>query len=1399
MKHLIAKTKTMTNRILLISLFLMHFMQVTGQQPVIQFSHLSIRDGLPHNQINCIYKDSKSRVWFGTIAGLARFDGNEFKIYKSRAADSTSIGDNDIRSIIEGPDGMLWVESRVGFEIYDPKTDKFDRNVWDNLRGFSIPEDNVKAIKKGKSGYWLISKKTGLYYCDNKTKKAVYIGHILNNGHTIDASTISDVTEGVNNQLWIVHVNGGIEILDQKTHRVVRRINVFSNRNVGSEIDSYRIFIDRQGEAWLYDNAGSSGVYRISPKNYEIFRITKSSPGIRLNSNMVAGIIQDRENRIWVATDHGGINIIDKSTRSVKYIVNKDDDAKSLSQNNISSIYFDNSGTVWIGTYRRGVNYFHPGVVKFEVLKHEANSNSLIYNDVNAMVDDGAGNLWIGTNGKGLSRYNLAAKTFTHFQHQQGSENSLSNDAIVRLYTDRQRKLWIGTYAGGLDFFENGKFSHYRNDITNKNSLSDNRVSGMLEDSQQRFWVITMGGGINLFDRKNGRFKALTVQTKEIQSNYVFDLIEDTKGNIWFGTGYGLTLFEKTSGKFKTFRRIAGNTNSLINNSINTLEVDTKGRIWIGTREGLSVYDHGKGKFQNYTVESGLPDNNIQSIERISDSEFWVGTSNGLSKILVSGQNDIALRFVNFDESDGLQGKEFNRNASAKLSNGMLAFGGADGINIFNPSNIRTIKENSRLVFTDLFLFNKEVNVDEKIDGTVVLPTVLSSTKQITLKSYQNVFSIGFTSLNYIEPHKVKYQYMMDGFDKEWVPADNKLRKATYTNLDPGTYTFKVRASDADGLWKGKPIELQIRILPPFYKSSIAYLIYIFLFGSSLYLIRRRGIQKIRSQFEAEQEKKEIQRIIEQERLEVLRVRELDAMKIKFLTNISHEFRTPLALIMAPIEKMRKLAEADSNLGAHITMIQRNARRLLNLVNQLLDLRRMELKELTLQGRKGDLVPFVKEIVHSFKDLAEQKNIELIFTSGLEQLNISFDHEKIERILFNLLSNAFKFTYQDGKIAVSLEVSLERETIEVAVSDNGIGIPLENQDRVFDSFFQNDIPESIINQGSGIGLSISLEFAKLHGGDIKLESEIGVGSCFTLVIPLEHSALQHDKHEEKIAEVNVHDHAKQQLLKKNEQSAKKYTVLIVEDDPDFRFYLKENLSEKYNLIEASNGKSGWQKALFYHPNIVVSDVSMPEMDGLELCKKIKGDDRTMDVPVVLLTANNDHEHQVSGLASGANDYITKPFSFEILISKLDNLLYQQESFKKTYKKTVEVKPLEIVVETPDEKFLQEVVHHIEKNISNVNFSVDELSSLVLVSRVTLYKRIVNLTGKTPLDFIKSYRLKRAAQLLEKNSFTISQICYKVGFKTTKNFVKSFKAEFNVIPSRYLESKNGESSAAEDDE
>ncbi|HVS95913.1 MAG TPA: response regulator, partial [Puia sp.] len=756
----------------------------------------------------------------------------------------------------------------------------------------------------------------------------------------------------------------------------------------------------------------------------------------------------------------------------------------------------------------------------------------------------------------------------------------------------------------------------------------------------------------------------------------------------------------------------------------------------------------------------------------------------------------------------------------------------------------------------------------------------LTETGHITLTHRDNVFSIEFASLGYIPNATNRYAYRLDGFNRNWLITDGKIRKATYTNLDAGDYVFRVKASDEDGLWYDKEATLRITVLPPWWKTGLAYTVYILLLAASLLLARRMVLRRAKMRF-----------ALENERRETRRMHEMDLMKIRFFTNMSHELRTPLSLILAPVDKL--LANGpQSDSRRQYEMIRRNARRLLHLVNQLLDFRKMEEGELKLHLREGDVVRFVRDTALSFVDLAERKNIAFSLNEAGGPLITRFDHDKMERILFNLLSNAFKFTPENGSVTVDVHAEHTRQPhhgtiapgqrqeealLSISITDTGIGIEPDKQQKIFQRFFQNEVPDTILNQGSGIGLSITQEFVRMHGGRLTVESKVDKGSRFTVLFPFKEAGTPASPvatggemmtEEDDFEPVAGEDHFAAGIdgangsfgpngsfaanasfgtngshgansspgtngapganasfgtngshgansspgtngipgangshnpngsngpgaakpARVNQAPKNAPTILIVEDNEDFRFYLKDNLRDRFKIIEASDGREGWKKVLSAHPQLVVSDISMPHMDGIQLCRKIRTDERTRQIPVILLTAMSGESIELEGLQTGATDYISKPFNFEVLLSKIRNVVEYNETVRKTWQRRVEAGPVPVEMKSPDEVFLREVLAYIEEHIGDPDLSVEALSQQFHASRSTFYKRLVLLTGKTPVEFIRHIRLQRAAELLEKSQLTVAEVAYTVGFNNPKYFTQYFKSAFDCIPSAYRAGK-----------
>lgn len=1353
---------------------------VHGQPSQYQFSRIDINAGLSNNQVNAILKDKKGFMWFGSMSGLNRYDGYKCKIFRHNSRDTTTLSDDYISRLFEGPAGTIWAETRNGFNVYDPVTESFNRNTAQCLQRLSLPVLPINAIVKDPIGdYWFLLGNRALYRHSSPGNETVLVYQVPANEPGIASFAFDN-----NSDFWIIRSTGELQKLDHRTRKISATNTELQNHFKNDSLN-YSLFIDGQNEIWVYASMLPLGVIHYSPSSGLVEHISTGSGPYRLNNDIVVSILQDNKGKIWISTDHGGINVIDKTKRSIDYILNKAEDDKTLAQNSITTTYKDNAGIVWVGTFKKGISYYHENIIRFPLVRHlPSDPNSLLYNDINRFVEDQKGNLYIGTNGGGLIYYNRQTGKFNHFVHNAYDPNSLSSDVIVDMHMDSQGKLWIGTYFGGLDCFDGKKFTHFRNDPAIPTSITENRIWEIFEDSSGSLWIGTLAGGLDRYDRKTNTFYHFKAgQPNSVHSNYISAITSDDEGNLWIGTAWGVDVREKNTGKFVHYINDPANTATLSNDNVISIFKDSRGIMWIGTRDGLNGYISKSKSFIQFRVDDGLPDNAILNIVEDDLHNLWISTPNGLSNIIVAASGrKLSIQCKNYNEKDGLQGRAFNENAALKTRAGELIFGGPNGFNVFNPRNIIIEKNSFPVVLTDLQVFNKTLQVGEKLDQRVVLPQSLSEAKKIVLKYSENVFSIEFAALNYSSPEKNRYAFMLEGFNKDWLYTDGIERKVTYTNIDPGTYYFKVKASNKDGIWNDQPTTLQVVILPPFWKTPWAFILYVLIVAGGLWLARRITVDRAHMRFE-----------INQQRREAERVHALDMMKIKFFTNVSHEFRTPLSLILSPLDKILKNT-SDPDLKKQLGLIHRNAKRLLNLVNQLLDFRKLEVQEFKANLTIGDIAAFIRDISCSFSDISEKKDIKLTYTSELNSLEAYFDKDKLEKILFNLLSNAFKYTPAYGEVNVHVKLLSENngpgeeERISIEVRDTGIGIPADKHDRIFERFFQHEVPDNMLSQGSGIGLAITREFVKVLSGSISVQSEPEKGTCFTVILPIKKTrdfipGLVKDE---------LPNLQNESALAAEEESGlnhnKKTTILLVEDNEDFRFYLKDNLRQDYNVVEAVNGREGWEKVKQLQPDLVVSDIMMPYMNGIELSRKIKTDPYTSHVPVILLTAMATEEMQLEGYKTGVNDYITKPFTFELLQYRIRNILLQRKQLRKNFQKQIDINPGEITITPVDEQFMKQALQVVEKNLSNTDFSVEDLSRELFMSRVSLYKKLLSLTGKTPLEFIRVMRLKRGAQLLEKSQMSISQIAYEVGFNNPKVFTRYFKEEFKVLPSQYQSSK-----------
>jgi len=1340
-----------------------------AQQEEFRFSRLNINHGLSHNYVSSFLKDSRGFVWVGTSSGLNRFDGYSVRVFRNDLRDTSTISNNFINSMFEDPDGRIWVYSTTGstdINIFDPATERFSHRSQPFLKQYGIPEGGITDIFHDSGGrFWFAHQSQGLFRYSPRFKTSLPARYLPEGEQITLPTSISHIAEDRKGNIWIILKNGAVQRMDAETLKV-EYVNTYLRDLYKKNDSEFKIVIDDDGDLWIFCYNANLGVIFYDVAKDKFTHINEHSPNIRLNNSIVRGIAQDNLGYVWVATDHGGLNVIDKEKQTIRYQLHNPSDEKSLAQNSINCMYKDRDGIIWLGSFKQGVSYYHESIVRFPLFREL---------DVNTFVEDSKRNVWLGSNGKGLIYWDRDKGTFNSFRHNVNDANSLSADVIVSMTKDRDQSLWVGTYFGGLNKFDGKKFTNYMHNPSDPQSIADESVWELLEDSRGNLWIGTLQGGLDMFDRKSNIFRHYrNGDDNSIKTNYVTVIEEDSNGNIWVGTGFGIDVLERETGRFVHYATDPTNPNSLSNNSILWIHEDSRKLIWVGTLEGLNVFDPATRTFKTLRTEDGLPHNTILTILEDNAGNLWMSTPNGISNLMISGEdNKLRFSFKNYDESDGLQGKQFNDNSALKTSDGQLIFGGVNGFNMFRPEDIRMNMLKPRVILSDFHVMNKSVRAGEVIDGKLVLPQAINMTDYIELAHNQNAISVEFAALSYIHPEKSQYQYIMEGSDKEWVTTSGMSRRATYTNLDPGDYTFRVKAANNDGIWSDEAVTLHITILPPFWKTSTAFVLYFFTVLGILLMTRRLIQQRERMKF-----------AIEQERREAQRMHDLDLMKIKFFTNVSHEFRTPLTLILTPIEKMLKTTD-DEHRG-QMELIHRNARRLLNLINQLLDFRKLEVQEIKFNPSEGDVIRFVKETAHSFTDLSEKKNIGFSFQSSIESLEMIFDEDKLEKILFNLLSNAFKFTPENGHVSVDVDLKSEGDMrwLDIRVEDTGIGIAPENQEKIFDRFFQNDVPRSMVNQGTGIGLSIVKEFVRSFEGTIRVVSEPNKGSTFIVELPVREISTHTSPEVAVVHDESPLEHVHELAGTGERPLHRKPVLMLVEDNEDFRFYLKDNLKLHYEVVEAKNGKEGLRFAKQHLPDLIVSDVMMPEMNGIEFCKAIKENPNLSHIPVILLTARMAEEQKMEGFEAGADDYVTKPFSFEILQARIRNLIHQRELFHKDFRRQIEVKASPIRITSMDEKLIQNAIKVVETNITDADFSVEDLSHELGMSRVHLYKKLLALTGKSPLEFIRTIRLQQAAQLLEKSQLSVSEVAYKVGFNNPKYFTKYFKEEFKVLPSVY---------------
>jgi signal transduction histidine kinase/DNA-binding response OmpR family regulator/streptogramin lyase len=1127
----------------------------------------------------------------------------------------------------------------------------------------------------------------------------------------------------------------------------------------------------------------------------------------------ISDIVEDQNGNLWM----GGEKLIFFNTTDSTF-EKIDDFNDNNPEGSITALHFGNNYKLWIGTKNNGLWLYDIQNSIIRQFKHDpSNPYSLNSDRITCIYEDNQDNIWIGTKDGGINIIKNQRKPFYHYQHNPEFSNGLSSSKIQNFYESKNGQIWIATYGGGLNLFdrETQTFKHYIHDPENPFSLGSDRVNNVLEDSEGYIWAL--GFGLHKMDPVTGKFNSFK------NPPLSWGLYEDSEGIIWISSANGLGRYDKQNSSLRIYIPEKSNKNSISHKFISSVYEDSKGNFWVCTEGGVNKFDRHNQEFKKVTnihiyfiwedKESRLFMNDgsriyqffaeKDSLTNIVEFEggnslaclqddtgnFWFGTKNGIVKYDID-QKD----YKRFGESDGLYIEDFNAmSAFYKTSDSYLLFGSNKGFVMFHPDSITVDTSTYPIVFTDFKLFNRSVPIRGSTKDTLHYSTPLDLTipftEQVTLTYDQNIFSFEFAVLNFTTAEKCQYRYKLEGFNDEWTFTDAHYRQATFTNLNAGSYIFKVMGSNEDGIWNDQEASIRIRILPPPWRTWWAYTIYAIgflglFYGSFRFFIIR---ERLKSKLELEH-------------LELRKMRELDKMKNQFFANISHELRTPLTLILGPIKQMFK----DTFRGDPKTimgMVIRNGNRLLNLINQLLDYSKLEAGSIQLQVSEGDMVSFQKLMFAHFESTAQSRNIKYVFQSDASKILAYFDKKQFENIMINLLGNAFKFTDDGGQIILRINKSVVDKAVdqgngvlEIEVDDNGIGIESAKLPYVFDRFYQVDESYTRFQEGSGIGLSLVNELIKLHHGSVSVSSKRHHGSTFTIHLPLGKLHLE----EETIAD-QVYDPSRIQDVMESYQIdheisiTKQYLsshleeeriLLIVDDNRDMRAYINEELSSEFLIIEASNGKSGLEEAIRHIPDLVISDVMMPVMDGNELCQRLKQDERTSHIPVVLLTAKAGEEAKLEGLETGADDYITKPFSPVELKVRVSNLIDQREKLIKRFKSVWTSGATQLPASTADQKFLKRILETLSSRFQDPDLSAELFSKEVGLSRSQLHRKLKALTGQSTNEFIRIYRLNFASKLIEKQFGNIAEVSYESGFNNPSYFAECFKKQFGLSPSEY---------------
>lgn len=1335
-----------------------------------------LNEGISQLSVMTIYQDSRGYLWFATKNGLNRFNGKEYKIYHREDGNEQSLSNNSVTSITEDQEGYLWVGTNNGLNRIDLNTNEIKRY---NLETNGLVANSISTVYTDRSGCLWVGTWEGL---NRYNREGDHFEYIPIEDDT-ERAMIVTLLEDCSGRFWIGTRNKGLLLCDHQMNLISQFTSESKNMPLNNN-NITSIYEDDKKQIWV--GCKNSGLNKINLRDNEVTSYTNLNSG--LSNNSVRCIIE-WQGKLLIGT-FDGIFDLDKATERIVKVAGYDDINKSLSHYSVYCFCVDRDKTLWVGTFAGGVNYLNKFTNRFVLHKpqEELNIRTGIYG---AITYESPEDLWIATEGYGLLNYNKRTNE-SHYYLIDPSVRFAFNTNIIKSVFYEDGYVWCGTTKGEIYKFniKTKKFSLYHQ------YPIEYSIYSIIRDHNGVLWV---GGastefGLTCFVNDSLVTTFYNNVDEPIYFSNVRCILEEEDGVFLLGsTAEGLLRFDTHKKQLTKYSNEASVEKYRIPNNYISAIVRTKsGEIWGSTYGGgIFQLDESKAIRRIMTVREGLLDNNICTLVESSDQRLWMSTVNGL--IMFDPAKD---EVRNYHRHNGIDIREFTLHSGIALPDGSLCFAGSNGFVTFHVEAMDKNNNIPPVVLEQLSVNNHPVEVG---DESAILDKVLDGMETIRLAYNENNFSITYQALNYIYATQNQYAYKLEGYDTDWNYVGER-NSAFYTNLSPGKYVFRVKASNNDGVWNEEGRSLAIVVQPPLWRTWYAYLFYVIalaaiIYGILYYVNIKRNLEAGLKMKQLEKQKQE----------------EFHQAKIRLFTNFSHELRTPLMLIITPFEELVKRVDIPAELHDKLSIIYKNAQKLLLLVNQLMDLHKNQAGSMDLKVSEGDICEYIKEIYYAFNQIALTNEVKFTLNCTPKTINGWFDKSLLEKVVFNLLSNAFKYTASGESVLMEVsEVTLKEldpkrtdglykdENIHyviLKVKDSGKGIEEGESDKIFTPFYQIPETSGINLSGTGIGLSLVYTIVQLHRGVIYVDHTETKGACFVVILPVSRSAFSEEQIEsreiDKIAEITNTEDILVSLPVTENKDQPKYKILLVEDDKDVRDYLKKSLEAEYIVIEAADGVRAYEKVVQDFPDLVLSDIMMPKRDGLELCTMIKNDIRIGHIPVILMTARSMVVHIKEGFQAGADDYIVKPFNMDVLQTRIRSLLASREQLKKLYGKRFSPDVMGIEVKSADERFSQKLFDVIEKNISNEKLDVELLCTEIGISRANLYRKLKSITELSPMELIRNKRLEMAAKLLKESEMNVSEIASHLGFNSHSYFSNSFKAFYGCTPTEFVQMKNNQ--------